>query len=340
VPVLDISDFQNAPHGPSGRCFVDHLRLALHQTGFAHIVGHGIDPQLEAQLLEQATQFFHLPQAERNELAIGNSAAFRGYTILGDEQTAGTRDWRHQLDFGPEQVPPEAKVPAWLRLRGPNQWPPSLPALSSVSLQWLDAMLELGLDLLRAIAIGLDLAADHFDEYFIPQHDLHAKLIHYPATTTESGQGVGPHHDSGLLTFILQNGVAGLEVEIDGAMHLVEPLDGAYVMNLGAMMQSATSGYLRATPHRVVSPQNDLDRISAALFFNPAFESTFDPVPLPDSLAGAARPDMTDLKGEAIHTLFGENNLKVRLRSHPDVARRHYGDVLEMMRTQGDHETQ
>ncbi len=49
---------------------------------------------------------------------------------------------------------------------------------------------------------------------------------------------------------------------------------------------------------------------------------------LPADIARLARPESIDIKGEPIHTLFGENNLKVRLRSHPDVAARHYADVL------------
>ena len=332
LPVLDISTLRQDRSGLAADRFIATLRDVLHHVGFAHVVGHGIDPDLEENLKLQARAFFALPPAEREALAIGNSAAFRGYTILGDEQTAGARDWRHQLDFGPEQEAPRTNRPAYLRLRGPNQWPAGLPGLAPVALAWLEATLELGLDIMRAIARGLGLPADHFDGFFLPNHDLHAKLIHYPAVDGVEHQGVGRHHDSGLLTFILQDEVPGLQVEIDGEMKTIKPMPGAYVMSLGAMLQSATSGYLRATPHRVLSPRDGRDRLSAALFFNPSFESEFGPLPLPADLESSARPDMVDLKGEAIHTVFGENNLKVRLRSHPDVAAMHYADVLDEVR--------
>ncbi len=274
-------------------------------------------------------EFFALPGPARESLAIENSAAFRGYTVLGEEQTAGGRDWRDQLDIGPEQCPPDPghEGPAWLRLRGPNQWPPELPHMAPIALSWLDEMNRLGLAVVRALAVGLGQSIDHFDAFFEPA-DLHAKFIRYPAGDRPTDQGVGRHHDSGLLTFILQDGVAGLQVEVDEEMVTVEPLEGAYVMNLGAMMQAATGGYLRATPHRVIAPTGAQDRLSLAFFFNPAFETVFEPLDLPPELAELASPDLVDLKGEAIHTLFGENNLKVRLRSHPDVARRHYPDVL------------
>ena len=78
----------------------------------------------------------------------------------------------------------------------------------------------------------------------------------------------------------------------------------------------------------MTSPRGDQDRLSIALFFNPAFESTFEALNLPPELASQTRPEDVDLKGEPIHRVFGENNLKVRLRSHPDVAARHYSDVV------------
>jgi isopenicillin N synthase-like dioxygenase len=243
------------------------------------------DPEPESRLLVESRRFLALPAAEREALAIANSAAFRGYTSVGDERTQGRVDWRDQLDFGPEQEPPPAGSdgPAWLRVRGPNQWPASLPDLQILALTWLDKMLGLGIGVMRAPALGPGQPIDTFDSAFIPNHDLHAKIIRYPAGNAASEQGVGLHHDSGLLTFILQRDVAGLEVQLGDEMVLVEPHPDAYVMNLGAMMQTATDGY--------------------------------------------ARTDRVDLKGEAIHTLFGENNLKVRLRSHPDVAARHYADM-------------
>ncbi len=329
LPLLDIGPFLEDPASSAAQKFVAELGEACHHVGFAHIVGHGIEAELEEQLFDNARAFLALPLQEREALALVNSAAFRGYTTLGDERTGGRPDWRDQLDFGPEQEAPAPghDGPAWLRLRGPNQWPASLPELPTVALRWLDDMLDLGIHVLRALALSLGQPIELFDSAFLPVHDLHAKIIRYPGGNPTSSQGVGLHHDSGLLTFILQDRVAGLEVRAGEEMILVEPLPGAYVMNLGAMMQAATSGYFRATPHRVVSPTGIEDRLSIALFFNPAFESTFEPLDLPPAIAAKARPELVDLKGEPIHRLFGENNLKVRLRSHPDVAARHYGDV-------------
>ncbi len=331
IPVLDIGGFRADPTSGDGRAFVEQLRGACHGPGFAYLTGHGIDPALDSNLLASARSFFALPVEEREALAIVNSAAFRGYTVLGDERTAGAADWRDQLDVGPEQeAPPTSSRPHWRRLRGPNQWPTSIPTMQPTVLGWMAGLESLGLDALRALALGLGQTIDHFDAGFLPESDVHLKIIRYPARAPGMAvdQGVGRHHDSGLLTFILQDEIGGLQVEIDGEFVDAPPLEGAYIMNLGEMLQRATDGYLRATPHRVVSPSGAEDRISIAFFFNPRFEKSFQPVELPSRLKEQASGGDNTNPDDPVHTLFGENNLKIRLRSHPDVAQRHYSDFF------------
>lgn len=329
LPVLDMSGFVDSPASQAGQEFVRDLLAACHGPGFAYLAGHGVDPGLDTRLFDVAREFFALPAPEREQLAIANSAAFRGYTVLGDERTNGASDWRDQLDLGPEEPEPELQPgdPAWLRLRGPNQWPDSLPAMQPAVLNWMASMDRVGLTALRALAIGLGQPVDHFDPGFVPDSDVHLKIIRYPGQMAD--QGVGLHSDTGLLTFILQDAVGGLQVQLGDRIVDAPQIPGTYLMNLGEMLQTATDGYLRATPHRVVSPDEGSERISIAYFFNPRFELVFEPVQLPPELAAVAPGGINGgAADDEVRTLFGENNLKTRLRSHPDVAQRHYADLL------------
>lgn len=328
LPVVDLSPFRHDPGSAAAATVVDELVTAANEVGFVYLTGHGVDPALDAGIFHAARDFFDLPEDERRALAIENSPAFRGYTILGDEVTNGRSDWRDQLDLGPEQVAPELAPgdPAWLRLRGPNQWPASLPEMAPTVLEWIAAMDGVGLTALRALAVGLGLSIDHWDEGFLPESDTHLKIIRYPPPPagSETDQGVGLHSDTGLLTFILQDDVGGLQVQLGEELIDAPPVPGAYLMNLGEMLETATDGYLKATPHRVLSPPAGRERISIAYFFNPRFELPFERVELPPAIAAAAPGADHDGVGLRV---FGENNLKTRLRSHPDVARRHYADL-------------
>ncbi len=196
-------------------------------------------------------------------------------------------------------------------------------------LAWMRAMDAVGLATLRALALGLGQRIDHFDSAVLPRGDPHLKIIRYPAQDAprDTGQGVGMHHDSGLVSFVLQDDVGGLQVEIDGTLVDATPRPGTYVMNLGEMLQAATSGYLRATKHRVLSPPPGKERISIAYFFHPRLDCVFEAVDLPPELAAEAPGGENADPNDPVLKCFGDNYLKIRLRSHPDVAAAHYADV-------------
>ncbi len=333
-----MSGFRADPRGVAGTEFVARLRDACHGIGFCYLAGHGIRASVDRALLTAAREFFALTESERRALAIVNSPHFRGHTMLGEEITKGARDWREQLDFGPEEPAAELASggPAWLRLRGPNQWPASLPQLRAAALDWMREMDAMGLAVLRALALGLGQPLDFFDSAVLPRGDPHAKISRYPSQGPQgpqgaqaaSDQGVGLHHDSGLVSFVLQDDVGGLQVQIGDTLVEATPRLGTYVMNLGEMLQVATSGFLRATKHRVQSPRAGKERLSIEYFFHPRFDCVFEPVVLPPELAAAAPGGHNADQHDPVFKVFGENYLKIRLRSHPDVAAAHYRDVL------------
>ena len=331
LPEIDLAPFMAAPQSAAGRELVVRLRDACHGPGFCYLVGHGVPAELDAAVMAAARELFALPEAEKHALAIANSPHFRGYTQLGGERTKGVSDWREQLDVGPEE--PAAVVarsdPPWRRLRGPNQWPARLPAMQPTVLAWMRAMDRVGLAVLRALALGLGQRLNHFDDVVLPRGDPHLKIIRYPAQPrdADTGQGVGMHHDSGLVSFVLQDDVGGLQVELDGQLVEAAPKPGTYVMNLGEMLQTATNGYLRATKHRVQSPPSGRERLSVAYFFHPRLDAVFAPIALPPELAAQAPGGENVDPNDPIFATFGENYLKIRLRSHRDVALAHYSDL-------------
>jgi len=332
LPILDISTLKHNLNSASAKTMAVQLRDICHMSGFCYIVGHGMTARYE-KLAAQMQVFFALPRAVREKLNLINSPHFRGYTLLGNELTGGEQDWRDQLDFGDELPTPELgpRDPAWLNLRGPNQWPTALPALRPAVAEYMDDMYELGTLLTSALAVGLGLGAGYFTEYFAPKGDARLKLIRYRVPETGgTSQGVGWHHDTGFLTFIKQDQIGGLQVNIDGKIIDATPIakDGedALVMNMGEMLQVATGGYLRATPHRVKSPPPGVERQSIAYFFNPKLEAKFAPIPLPPELEAEAHGAQNIDPNDPVFNVVGANILKTRLRAHPDVAAKYYRD--------------
>jgi isopenicillin N synthase-like dioxygenase len=333
LPVLDIAVFREGTDGARAAAgFVDALRETCHHPAFFYLVGHGIAADLNADVHAVTREFFALPDAERMAIRNIYSPQFRGYTPVGHEYTGGHPDRRDELDIGHEMPPPQLGPtdPAWLRLRGPNQWPAALPRLRTVLEAWMAEMEQLGRTLLRALALALGQPREHFTPLVTPRPEVLVKLIRYPARDPgqTDGQGVGDHRDTGFLSFVHQDDAGGLQVRIDDEYVDVEPVPGAFVVNLGEMLQLLTHGYFAATVHRVVSPPAGTERISVAYFFNPRLEATLAPLELPADLAAAAPGGASDDPTNPILANYGDNSLKVRLRAHPDVAQRHHADLV------------
>ncbi len=319
LPVLDLSDAET-----DTAAFRLALREATHTCGFFYLTGHGIAGEQITEILELARQFFDLPEAEKNQISQLKSPQFRGYSRLGGELTNGRVDWREQIDIGPER-PALPGAQGYWHLQGPNLWPVRPASFRSAFEAWDRSLSSLGLQLLRHWAASLGAAEDLFDNAFAASPATLIKVVRYPASS-DAGQGVGAHKDSGVLTLLLvEPDSEGLQVEISpGEWVDVPPMAGAFIVNIGELLEVATGGYLRATRHRVRSPQPGTDRISIPYFLNPALDATVPRITLPAELAVLARGIEADPDNPIFDT-YGENAWKSRTRAHPDVAELHHG---------------
>jgi isopenicillin N synthase-like dioxygenase len=215
-----------------------------------------------------------------------------------------------------------------MRLRGPNQWPANLPHYKETILRYQAAAANLAIRLIKTFAIALGQPENIFEAIYTPDSHYLLKIIRYPGRdATESDQGVGAHKDGGFVTVLLQDVQKGLEVEHDGGWISAPPIPGTFVVNVGEILEMASNGFLLANVHRVVTPPAGQNRLSVAFFFNAQLNATVPVLTLPAELAAQSRGATAD----PLNPLFrenGKNQLKSRLRSHPDVAQRHHSDLL------------
>ncbi len=305
--------------------------MAAHDVGFFYLVGHGVEALLLRDLLDCARQFFALPDRDKLAIEMVNSPHFRGYNRVASERTRGMPDWREQIDIGPERaaLPRDSGSPVWARLRGPNQWPAALPQLRTVVTRWQEASMRVLIRILRAFALALGQPAEALEPLYGDDPHYLIKLMRYPGRdATAADQGVGAHKDAGLITLLLQDERGGLQVETPQGWIEVAPRQGTFVINIGELLELASDGYLRATMHRVVTPPAGVERISAAFFLGARLDAVVPRLLLPPALAARARGVERDPQNPLFREV-GMNYLKGRLRSHPDVSRRHHADLLD-----------
>jgi isopenicillin N synthase-like dioxygenase len=329
LPTLDLR--RSDAGGPERAAFLSELRSAAGGVGFFYLIGHGLDDKLIQDALSISRRFFALPEQDKLAIEMVNSPHFRGYNRAGFEHTRGKPDWREQVDIGPERdaLPFDRSAPPWTRLQGPNQWSAALPELKPTLLAYQERATALAIRVLRAFAAALEQPENVFEPIYTPAPNQLVKIIRYPGRAAEQGdQGVGAHKDSGFVTILLQETQGGLQVQGERGWIDAPPVAGTFVVNIGEILEMASNGYLRANVHRVVSPPPGTDRLSVAFFLGARLDASVPLLSLPPHLAAQARGVTQDPQNPLFREV-GRNYLKSRLRSHPDVARRHHPDLID-----------
>ena len=104
------------------------------------------------------------------------------------------------------------------------------------------------------------------------------RVLHYPPLSEDAEKGAvraAAHEDINLITLLVAATQPGLQVQdLSGEWHDVECEPGTIVVNVGDMLQEASGGLFKSTPHRVINPVGEnVSRYSMPLFVHPRPES-------------------------------------------------------------------
>ncbi|KZS92249.1 Clavaminate synthase-like protein [Sistotremastrum niveocremeum HHB9708] len=341
IPILDYSLSQ----GPQKPLFLNQLRHAIINVGFLYLKNHSVPASLVEEVKAYTPKFFELPQATKDKLRMANSQHFLGYSRLAAEITKGEVDQREQIDIGTEfECRYKEGDLIFTKLWGRSQWPDEadLQGFRAVVTEYFDSVATLSYRFLELLSESLGLAPDALNAFLRDPVDLchRGKLVKYPAILPgSSDQGVGPHFDAGFLTFLLQvTDQPGLQVQNHkGEWIATSPIDGTFVVNIGKGLEAVTRNVALATSHRVLSPPVG----SGPRYSIPFFQAISQHVRLSDYHLDFP-PDVIELRSARGDThvdsvnysefktdYAGLANLIGRVKSHPDVAERHYPELFK-----------
>lgn len=311
-------------------------------------------------MLTRSTIPFH-----RLKIEMKNAKSFLGYSRLSAEVTAGAPDHREQIDLSTEHPVPSPSDPLYYNLLAPNLWPSAdvLPDFRDTFTEYMARMGRISIAFTSLIAEAIGLPPDAFDKYFDENQQHKLKIVKYPdvgelglgqnGSAQAQGQGVGPHKDSMLTSYLLQASQhRGLQVQnVRGEWIDCPPMDGTLVVAIGQGMEALTQGTCVSTTHRVLSPTaGSGPRFSIPFFQGVRGDAEFEDLEtvgvgkVPEEVRerrrrvveanGGTRLDdveFTFRKGGVASTL-GEATLRNRVKSHPDVGERWYPDILRGIR--------
>ena len=270
---IDYRTWQTDPKG-----FSQKLGRSFRETGFGVIGHHGMDQSVLDHGVDAGKAFFALPEATKKSYFIPGGGGQRAYTPFRTEIAKGAAN--HDLkEFWhvARELPPQHKYAA---IMGGNIYPSELPGWKEATNGMFNALDALGLEILSAIALDLQLPPRFFDETVKDGNSI-LRLLHYPPQPTPPPEGsvrAGAHEDINVITLLLGAEEGGLQVlHRNGQWLDVNPPAGSLVVNIGDMLQRLSNHVLPSTTHRVVNPKPERSRFPRYstpyfLHFRPDYE--------------------------------------------------------------------
>ncbi|KIK04621.1 hypothetical protein K443DRAFT_130624 [Laccaria amethystina LaAM-08-1] len=300
IPVISFAKFREASSSFEKRKTAIEIVSAFRETGFIYLSDHGIPQETVKNTFRKSAEFFKMPMETKSKLAWEDPRSNRGYVKIGRERVTQSAD--------PAEIASlRAKAPDYKETmeigrewdsEWKNQWPQErdAPLFKRTMLDFYQICHDLHADIMRAVALGLELNQDFFDQKINEQcHNL--RLLSYPPIKrsmleVEGQARAGAHSaDYGTLTLLFQDSVGGLEVQNPhtGAFIPAIPIPETIVVNVGDLLARWSNDLLRSTVHRVVAPPSRLTesddelvtpaRQSIAFFCNPNFNTEVSCLP-------------------------------------------------------------
>ncbi|KAJ7123311.1 Clavaminate synthase-like protein [Mycena crocata] len=259
---ISVVDFAPFLDGSNKQAVADAILSSFKRVGFVYLLNHGIPPHWVAKMFDVSKGFFAQPM-EVKQLAPHppSGAHHRGYSSPGREKIIyGPRggapdvapDLKEHFECGREE---DEEMP--------NIWLPDgvLPGFKENCLDFYWLCYGVELNILRALALGLGLAEDYFNQYH-KTSDNQLRLLHYPTAPAEEllNKKIGrisAHTDYTSITLLLQDEVGGLEIEdphVPGVFRPAPHIEGSLIVNAGDFLMRWSNDTIRSTVHRVRAP--------------------------------------------------------------------------------------
>lgn len=197
---------------------IAEVRDSCLSNGFFQIKNHTVPLEQQLAVMSCARELFSLDLAEKLEVSKDNNTWNRGYEMLRSQiLEEGTQpELKEGFYIGDDIL---TDHPYFINKKlnsGPNQWPERLGLkFKNSAMTYYKSAVRLAGDVLRALALSLDLEEDYFAA-FMEGAVATMRLLHYPPQPPDADvkltRGIGAHTDFGAITLLLQDEVDGLQV--------------------------------------------------------------------------------------------------------------------------------
>ena len=278
LPVIDLSGlFTGSPEDKAE--VARNLGAAARGSGFFYITGHGVDQTLMDAMFAASREFHEKPRSFKMKYWSGFTTNHRGYVPFEENGTyfPKTINFNEAWDMSYEAPADHPDYLAEWRMTGPNVWP-DIPGWKDTVSTYYDTIFNLGLRLLDALALELDVAPEELTRHITyPTSQLRMlRYIENDMPATKEIVGIDAHSDFECFTILLQGG-PGLQVmNAEDVWVEAPPIPGCFIVNIGDIFETWSGGQFKSTQHRVIN--SGRERYSFPLFFGLDFHALVEPL--------------------------------------------------------------
>ncbi|MEM6303441.1 MAG: 2-oxoglutarate and iron-dependent oxygenase domain-containing protein [Pseudomonadota bacterium] len=278
LPVIDLSGLFTGAEADKA-AVAAALGQAARTSGFFYITGHGIPQDQVDAVFAASKQFHEMPRSFKMKYWSGFTTHHRGYVPFEENGTKFPNiiNFNEAWDMSFEAPADHPDHLAGWRMTGPNVWP-DLPGWKDTVSGYYDAIFNLGLRMLDALALELGVPAEDLTRHITcPTSQLRLlRYIENDMPQTKDITGISAHSDFECFTILCQ-GAPGLQVmNADDVWIEAPPIPGTFIVNIGDIFETWSGGQFKSTQHRVINTGKE--RYSMPLFFGLDYNAVVEPL--------------------------------------------------------------
>ncbi|KAL2893180.1 Flavonol synthase/flavanone 3-hydroxylase [Bienertia sinuspersici] len=286
VPTIDLGERDEEK-------LVGAISKASQEWGLFQVVNHGIPVPVIQKLQSVGKEFFELPQQEKEAYSIkpagyegseGYATKIRPFTTTNSNNNNDSQQQQQQQKQADDSVRP------WVDHLFHNIWPPSAinyhfwpknpPSYREANEEYAKHLIGVTEKLMAYWAKGLGVEEGRIKEAGGGDEIVYLGKINYypPCPCPELALGVAAHTDLSLLTVLIPNDVAGLQVCRDGLWYNVHYIPNALIIHIGDQLEVLSNGKYKAVLHRT-TVNKEKTRMSWPVFIEPPPHHVVGPIP-------------------------------------------------------------